>query len=170
MLAHDGSWTVFTPLDSESLSDRIPLESGRYLALRTSDTSDGELAFESADSEPLLHKDDGTPVIVYTYNRNARMRITEAVSIVNDGDEPLTSLQPTISVSGTSSDGSHAEVFSITVDETPADGDDLLSLTDRDTLAPGESISVGLEIDLIDGPIEELEIGANKELIFSAST
>lgn len=148
-------------------------ESTRLITLDVAADLDAELAFELSETviEGALMEIDGVPTIVLDphgdpfYNADARSRFDAFLIITNAGDTSIDRLVADMSVSGTENDDAHEAAirFIRNGDAVPLDGEaNVLA----QSLKPDESATLGLELDLMDSGISDIEEEATMEIVF----
>ena len=150
-------------------------EPARTVPLLIEGDEDVELHFEPANQHMdwLVADKAGTPTIVFDpegqprYNTQAVTTWNDALTITNQGDESISSLTATFSATQTVDDAGHEAAVSVLVDGTAADGGDLVDLAEQHSLEPGDSLLLGLELDLVDSPLDDIDPGGDFELVFT---
>lgn len=142
-------------------------EPSRLIALEVADELADDLALEPAGtiSADSLMRVDGVPTLVLDpvgeplYNAAARTRFDAFLEITNEGKTSIDRLVRTLSVTGTANDDAHEAAigFIRAGDVVPLDG--VANLLE-DSLDPSETATTGLELDLMDSGISDIEAGA----------
>ncbi|AGB30263.1 Protein of unknown function (DUF1102) [Natrinema pellirubrum DSM 15624] len=162
------------------------VEAERTVSVETADDSSAFLALSSARSDAaFVNESDGTVQINLDgtssadgdgVNQNAKTTLDELVQVTNQGTQTVNTLTFEFSVDDTDISQSASDVKStlgiVSGDATiNGEGDDLLSQgSTSNSLESSTSIMFGLEIDLLNSNINNIDDGAGITLTIKAET
>lgn len=184
----DGEWLVWGILEreyivsnSEAVSTDKPGGSTKFIhvfpegdssaliaILRHADAPDG-LVGEINRRPAIIFNPDGTPI----YEKQARTDWTSVLRVENRGSSEFTAVFVDLSVDGTTDDEAHEAAISVLAggEELPATGDvNLLKSLGMDKFGPGDSITIGLRLDLRNPFLDDIESSADMELAVRPTT
>ncbi len=166
---------AFTTVEAErTVSVETAGDADAFLAL-TPARGDGAFVDDSGDTiEINLDGTDSENDNADGLNQNAVTRFENLVDVQNNGTQDVGTLELEIEVTGSNDDGAHEDAFKITVGDTtldPTNGNPVGILgegTNPDQLTPGETATFGVEIDLLNEGITEIDEDAEFTLTITA--
>lgn len=166
---------AFTTVEAErTVSVETAGDADAFLAL-TPARGDGAFVDDSGDTVEInLDGTDSENDNADGLNQNAVTRFENLVDVQNNGTQDVGTLELEIEVTGINDDGAHEDAFKITVGDTtldPTNGNPVGILgegTNSDPLTPGETATFGIEIDLLNEGITEIDEDAEFTLTITA--
>ncbi|MGQ4554362.1 hypothetical protein [Halobellus sp. GM3] len=161
---------AFTTVEAQrTVSVSTAGDANAFLAL-TPARGDSAYVDDSGDTIQInLDGTDSNNGAASGLNQNARTRFENLVQVANNGTQDVASLTFTFSVTGTNNDSGHEAALKITSGSTTIDADGSTNLLDSD-LTPGNSVTFGVEVDLLDSGISDISDSAEIDLTITAET
>lgn len=158
------AWDEDRDADAERVIEiDVSGDAAAFLGVAPAEQIDDRYVTKTDEGSAIVLDPDGKPL----YNENARTRFDAFLVLENHGSKAVETLVPELTVTGTADDAAHERAITFLIDDEPValDGEtDLLV----EALDPGEVLSVGLELDLLDSGIEDIEPQADMRLAFVA--
>lgn len=153
------------------------VEAERTVTVETAGDANAFLAFSAAgNNNPYVNETDGTVEInldgnsnASGLNQNAVTTFEELVQVANNGTQDVTDLSFSIDVTSSSNDSAHENAFSIFYDGGTVAADGTTNVLSSD-LTAGNNLTFGIEIDLLNGSISEIDTNAEFTLTITAET
>ena len=172
---------AFTTVEAQrSVNIQTTGDANAFLAMRPARDDDAFVSNTSNNTiEVNLDGTDSNNGNASGLNKNARTRFEDLVLLANNGTQDVNAVN--LSVEETAlSDGDdstdHEEAFKITTEDDstldPLSGTpvEILENSDTDPLTPGDTVVFGIEIDLLDSDINEIDSNAAFTLTIEAQT